>query len=71
MTDRVKGFLVILDKDMREDDAEAVLTALRMTKHVLSVKEVKSEHYDDMVAEERIRRDLTNKLWAVLHPETK
>lgn len=38
MTDRFKGFLVTLDKETREDDAEQVLTALKMVKGVYSVK---------------------------------
>ena len=38
MTDRFKGFLVTLDKEIREDDAEAILTALKMIKGVFSVK---------------------------------
>lgn len=71
MSGRVKAFLVVLDENMREEDAQAVLTSLRMTKHVLSVKPVESDVYDDMVAEERVRSDLTRKLWAVLHPEKK
>lgn len=37
MTDRFKGFLVTLDDEIREDDAEAILTALRMIKGVFMV----------------------------------
>lgn len=38
MTDRFKGFLVTLDKEIRDDDAEPILTALKMVKGVFSVK---------------------------------
>ncbi len=37
MTDRFKGFLVTLDRDIREDDAQPILEALKMIKGVLKV----------------------------------
>lgn len=40
MTDRHAGFLVTMADDIREDDAEAVITALRMVKGVLNVSPV-------------------------------
>jgi hypothetical protein len=40
MTDRHAGYVVVLADDVREDDAEAVITALRMTKGVLTVTPV-------------------------------
>ncbi len=38
MTDRYIGFLVTLEKEMRCDDAESIITALKMVKGVSSVK---------------------------------
>jgi len=38
MTTRYSGFIVALSQDMREDDLEAVLTALRMIKGVMRVE---------------------------------
>ena len=38
MTDRINAFIVILDRDIREDDAEDTITALKQIKGVLSVK---------------------------------
>ncbi len=69
MTDRIAGFLVTLDKDMREDDAEAVLSSIGMTKGVLSVKPVEGGSAQH-VAEERVRRELGDKLMAILFPKT-
>ena len=40
MTDRHSGYIVILGADQREDDAEAVINAIRMVKGVLSVEPV-------------------------------
>lgn len=37
MTDRIAAFVVVLADDIREDDAEATLTALRMVKGVVEV----------------------------------
>lgn len=37
MTDRHSGYFVILGEDVREDDAEQILTALSMVKGVLTV----------------------------------
>lgn len=42
MTDRHSGYIVVLADDIREDDAEAVISALRMVKGVLSVEPVLS-----------------------------
>ncbi len=38
MTDRYKGFLVTLDKEIRDDDSEYIINALKMIKGVYSVK---------------------------------
>lgn len=43
MTDRIKGFIVTLDADMRDDDSEAILMALRMVKRVADVRPIASD----------------------------
>ena len=40
MTDRHSGYVVILDGEMREDDAQATIAALRQIKGVVDVKPV-------------------------------
>jgi hypothetical protein len=40
VTDRHVGYLVVLARDIREDDAEGVLNAIRMIKGVISVEPV-------------------------------
>lgn len=52
MTDRHAAYIVVLDQDIRDDDAEPILTALRMVKHVASVEPVVSS-YDTHIAESR------------------
>lgn len=70
MTDRYMAFTVVLDKDIREDDAEYIVNALKAIKHVLKVTPVVS-NIEMHVAEARVRLDLERKLWAVIHPDMK
>lgn len=65
MTDRVQGYVVILDENMREDDAEAVVQALRMVRGVLDVQPVPAT-IETHVAEERARLKLLQQLWDFL-----
>lgn len=44
MTDRVSGYVIALDSHMREDDAKAVLTAIKMIRGVASVEAVSGDH---------------------------
>ena len=46
MTDRTNCLLVTLEEPMREDDAEVVMNAIRMLRHVLDVRHVVSEPAD-------------------------
>jgi hypothetical protein len=54
MTDRHAAYIVILDDDIREDDAEGILNALRHVRFVASVEPV-TAGYEFAVA--RTRRD--------------
>jgi hypothetical protein len=55
MTDRHTGYLVTLDKDIREDDAEQLIAAIEMLRGVLNVTPVVSGGLQEMA--ERQRRD--------------
>lgn len=68
MTDRHAGYLVTLEHNTREDDAEATLGALKQIKGVLSVIPVTGSS-DLSLAEERVRHELGTKLLAVIWPE--
>lgn len=68
MTDRYYALTVILEKDMRDDDAENIIEAIKMIKGVLKVKP-SIANPDTWMAEERARRELGEKLWAVLYPK--
>lgn len=65
MTDRHAGYLVTLEKDIREDDAEDTLTALRQVRGVISVRPIVSG-YELAIAQERERLDIVKKLSVVM-----
>ena len=68
MTNRYHSLTVALDRDIRDDDAEPILMAIRMIKGVLSVKP-KVADMDSNMAEDRARIDLGQKLWDVIYPK--
>ena len=68
MTDRLKGLTVAFDRDIREDDAEAIVNAIKMIKGVLDVQPSYATS-DDWIVEERVRRELYGKLLGVLYPK--
>lgn len=65
MTDRYFSLTVALDKDIRADDAEAILAAIRMIKGVLSV-EGNVANYESWTAERRVRLELEEALYRTL-----
>jgi hypothetical protein len=65
MTDRITAYLVTLETPTREDDAEAVLTALRQIRGVAAVKPVVREMLAEQAAITRRDRAWTEALWAL------
>lgn len=70
MTERYNFLTVALEADLRSDDAEALISAIRQLRGVADVKPNVRDG-NSLTAETRVRADLTEKLWAVLHPKTK
>lgn len=68
MTDRLKGVWVAFDRDIRVDDAEATISAIKQIRGVLAV-EPSVASLDDWIAQQRVRRELGDKLWDVLYPK--
>ena len=64
MTDRYNAVVVAFDRDIREDDAEAVINAIRMIKGVVNVTPNVTD-ISDHVAAMRAKRELREKLLAV------
>ena len=65
MTDRINAFVVILEHDLRDDDAQAIINAIRQLKGVLDVQPHVAG-FDAAIAEARVRHELRQKLWKVL-----
>lgn len=68
MTDRYNALTVVLEKDIRNDDAEALLNAIRQLRGVLSVTGNVAD-LDSHMAQARARHELGEKLWRVLYPK--
>lgn len=68
MTDRIKGFLVTLDVEMRDDDVEVVKNAISMIKHVHSVKSYIAG-MEDYMSYDRAKSDIGNKLISFVRSE--
>lgn len=70
MTERINALSVVLDRDMREDDVTAVIDAISMLRGVLCVT-TRPATIESLVAEERAKRELGEKLMAVIWPKDK
>jgi len=68
MTDRYMAFTVTLDQNIREDDAKAIINAIKMVKHVRSVKPILSD-VTLSVATERVRQEILDKIWKAIYPD--
>lgn len=61
MTERVNGFFVALDHDIRTDDFETIKNAVLAIKHVIGVEE-NIDSCSLYVAQERFRSDMGSKI---------
>lgn len=68
MTDRFHTLTVVLEHDIREDDAQALISAIGQLRGVLSVTGVVAD-LDSHMARERVRHELSQKLLDVVYPE--
>lgn len=62
MTDRVKGFVITLEKDVRIDDVEPLMKAIRFMRGVANVEPSISDT-DDLINQSRIKSELREKMW--------
>jgi hypothetical protein len=65
MTDRIHSLTIVLERDIRIDDAQATIAAIGQIKGVLSVTPNVAS-IEDHIAFERARRELADKIWAVV-----
>lgn len=64
MSDRVKGFVVALDKNYREEDIEKIKQAIMQIKGVIGVKE-NVANADDYIIKVRITRKVQDRLYEI------
>lgn len=64
MSEKIKGFVVALDENYREEDVNNIITAIKQLKGVLSVKEnvVNANDYINTV---RITNNVRKKLYEI------
>ena len=62
MTDYYDSFLVILKLDLRDDEAEATINAIRQIKGVLDVQPHIADTLTRSIAEQRVKADLRRKI---------
>ena len=68
MTDRVNALIVTLHKDIRDDDVEPLMDAIRQFRCVLQV-DPNIRDIDSHVAQVRARSELGSKIMEVIYPE--
>jgi hypothetical protein len=69
MTDRLKGLVVVLDKDIRVDDAEEIINAIRMIKGVADVQGSVA-NYEDYMNRSRVDRAWQERLMKLIREPT-
>ena len=67
MTTRHRGYVVVLERDIREDDAAATIAALKRIRGVLTVKAVETTP-EAMIAESRAWADVQRRVYKALDP---
>lgn len=68
MTARIKGFKIALAQDIREDDAEHIITALKMIKGVVGVTPLEDSP-EDYIQAIRIKAKVRDKLYDLIKQE--
>jgi len=68
VTDRINSFTVVLDSDIRIDDVEPIVNAIRMVRGVASVTGNVADQVSH-VAQVGAKRELREQLFAVLAEE--
>jgi len=65
MTDRHAGYVVVLAEDVREDDAEGILNAIRMIRGVASAEPIIAD-LDIHIAQSRADQKWRERLYELL-----
>ncbi len=66
MTDRISALTIVLEKDIRDDDAKPLIEAIKMMRGVLSVEPHVKDAIGEVVARRRFNREAEDRLYALL-----
>lgn len=70
MSDDYHSILVTFDRDLAEEEVNALEAALRQFKHVIGVHRNATD-FNVIMAHDRAKRELGQKLWEILYPRDK
>ena len=68
MTDRYNTLTVALENDIRDDDAEVLISAIKQLRGVITVTGNVVDGSEWLI-EQRVRHELEKKLWNALYPK--
>jgi len=69
MTDRHNSLTVILEEPIRSDDIQPLIEAISLFRHVLKVVPGEPKVIEQFIADERAKRELTEKMWQIMYPK--
>ena len=67
MTDTFNALTVVLEKNIREDDAVHIIDAIKQLRGVLNVQGNVSDNLSEHVAKSRLTEDINKRLWKALY----
>jgi hypothetical protein len=70
VSNRINAFIVVLEKDIHEDDAKGITDAIMQLRGVADVRP-NVARIEVAIAEARVRQELGTKLWEVLYPKAR
>lgn len=70
MTNAINSITIVLEHNMREDDAQALLNAVQMLKGVITAR-ANVSGLTDYIAQARARYEYGCKLMGVIYPDQK
>jgi hypothetical protein len=65
MSTRLKGLTIALEGDIREDDAENIILAIKQIRGILDVTPIEADS-NDWINRSRIKSELQKKLWDIV-----
>lgn len=66
MTDRLDGFFVVLEKDIRDDDAASTIEAIKHIKGVIAVQPHIGHSFEGLSERTRTVNEVTTKLYELI-----